>query len=47
MKYVWYKVVNEDIFIVRSIYKNNDVEIKKVCEEINGFGEIDLYIVYG
>lgn len=47
MKHVWYKVANEDISTARSIYKNNDAEIKKVCEETNGFGETDLYIVYG
>ena len=47
MEQVWYKVANEDISTARSIYKNKDAKIKKLCEETKGVGEADLYIVYG
>ncbi|RID78040.1 hypothetical protein BRARA_A00898, partial [Brassica rapa] len=44
---VWYKAVKEDISLARSIYKDKDAEIRKLCKETEAVGEVDLYIVYG
>lgn len=30
---VWYKLPSEDISVARSIYKDKDSEIRKMCEE--------------
>ncbi|KAF3485022.1 hypothetical protein F2Q69_00055626 [Brassica cretica] len=42
---VWYKIVNEDISTARSICKDKDVEIRKLCEETKVLSEVDFYIV--
>ena len=43
---VWYKIVNEDISTARSICKDKDVEIRKLCEETKILSEVNFYIVY-
>ena len=40
-------MVKEDISSARSIYKDKDAEIRKLCKETEAVGEVDLYIVYG